>query len=111
MKIAILTCDQLPNLNLQDQPLIPELSKQNITKPNGLGLSKYELEWFSDFQKWDYFEKKLSLIRGLKIEKTRIKTLNPIGIIKQNKQVLFTKMERQVCTILPTVLTKQMPLI
>jgi hypothetical protein len=31
MKIAILTCDQLPNLNLQDQPLIPELSKHNIT--------------------------------------------------------------------------------
>jgi hypothetical protein len=35
---------------------------------------------------WDYFEKKLSLIRGLKKNrKLGIKTLNPIGIIKQNK--------------------------
>jgi hypothetical protein len=30
MKIAILTCDQLPNLNLADQPLIKELAKHNI---------------------------------------------------------------------------------
>jgi hypothetical protein len=43
MKIAILTCDQLPNLNLQDQPL-PELSKHILQLANGLGLSKYELE-------------------------------------------------------------------
>jgi hypothetical protein len=44
MKIAILTCDQLPNLNLQDQPLIPELSKHNITASQWFGIIKYELE-------------------------------------------------------------------
>jgi hypothetical protein len=38
MKIAILTCDQLPNLNLQDQPLIPELSKHNITASQWFGI-------------------------------------------------------------------------
>jgi homospermidine synthase len=38
MKIAILTCDQLPNLNLADQPLIKELAKHNIVaSPDGLG--------------------------------------------------------------------------
>jgi hypothetical protein len=41
MKIAILTCDQLPNLNLQDQPLIPV--KTNITASQWFGI-KYELE-------------------------------------------------------------------
>jgi hypothetical protein len=35
MKIAILTCDQLPNLNLQDQPLIPV--KTNITASQWFG--------------------------------------------------------------------------
>jgi hypothetical protein len=46
---------------------------------------------------WDYFEKKLSLIVAWKkIEKLGIKTLNPIGIIKQNKHKFYLReMERQ----------------
>jgi hypothetical protein len=39
MKIAILTCDQLPNLNLQDQPL-PELSQNTY----------YSYQWFGIIQ-------------------------------------------------------------
>jgi hypothetical protein len=31
MKIAILTCEQLPELNVNDQDLIPELAKHNVT--------------------------------------------------------------------------------
>jgi hypothetical protein len=42
MKIAILTCDQLPNLNLQDQPNTGTV-KTNITASQWFGIIKYEL--------------------------------------------------------------------
>jgi glutathione synthase/RimK-type ligase-like ATP-grasp enzyme len=109
MKIAILTCDQLPNLNLQDQPLIPELSKHNITASPMVW--DYPNTNWSDFDflifrnTWDYFEKETQFNSWLeKIEKLGIKTLNPIGIIKQNKHKFYLReMERQGILILPTV--------
>jgi hypothetical protein len=111
MKIAILTCDQLPKF-------------ARSAFNTGTVKTYITAQWFGIIQirigviliflifrnTWDYFEKKLSLIRGLKkIEKLGIKTLNPIGIIKQNKHKFYLReMERQGVLILPTVLlTKQ----
>jgi hypothetical protein len=33
MKIALLTCEKLPDLTIQDRPLIAELAKSGIMQP------------------------------------------------------------------------------
>ena len=109
MNIAILTCDQLPNLNLQDQPLLAELAKHTITA-SPMIWDKPETNW-SDFDylifrnTWDYFEKEAQFNSWLEqIEKLGIKTLNSIGVIKQNKHKFYLReIERQGVPILPTV--------
>ncbi|SEG13223.1 ATP-grasp domain-containing protein [Flavobacterium urumqiense] len=109
MKIALLTCEKLPELTAADQLLIPELAKHNIVaKP--VIWSDQTINW-SDFDylifrnTWDYFEKEIEFNLWLdQIEKLGIKTLNTIGIIKQNKHKFYLReMEKQEISILPTV--------
>ena len=109
MKIALLTCEKLPELTAADQLLIPELAKHNIeAKP--VIWSDQTINW-SDFDylifrnTWDYFEKEIEFNLWLdQIEKLGIKTLNTIGIIKQNKHKFYLReMEKQGISILPTV--------
>ena len=109
MKIALLTCEKLPELTAADQLLIPELAKHNIVaKP--VIWSDQTINW-SDFDylifrnTWDYFEKEIEFNLWLdQIEKLGIKTLNTIGIIKQNKHKFYLReMEKQGISILPTV--------
>ena len=109
MKIALLTCEKLPELTAADQLLIPELAKHNIeAKP--VIWSDQTINW-SDFDylifrnTWDYFEKETEFNLWLdQIEKLGIKTLNTIGIIKQNKHKFYLReMEKQGISILPTV--------
>ncbi|MFV5695646.1 ATP-grasp domain-containing protein [Flavobacterium sp. LB3P122] len=109
MKIAILTCEKLPDLNPEDQKLIPVLAKHNIEAKPVIWSDK-TINW-SDFDylifrnTWDYFEKETEFNIWLDhIEKSGIKTLNPIEIIKQNIHKFYLReMEKQGITILPTV--------
>jgi glutathione synthase/RimK-type ligase-like ATP-grasp enzyme len=109
MKIAILTCNQLPELTPQDQPLILELAKHSIEaipviwdNPN-VNWSDFDYLVFRNT--WDYFEKEVQFNTWLtKIEKLGIKTLNSIAIIKENKHKFYLReMEQQGVQILPTI--------
>ena len=109
MKIALLTCEKLPELTAADQLLIPELAKHNIVAKPVIWSDK-TIIW-SDYDylifrnTWDYFEKEIEFNLWLdQIEKLGIKTLNPIGIIKQNKHKFYLReLEKQGISILPTV--------
>ena len=109
MKIAILTCNQLPELTPQDQPLILELAKHSILaipviwdNPN-VNWSDFDYLVFRNT--WDYFEKEVQFNNWLtKIEKLGIPTLNSIAIIKENKHKFYLReMEQQGVQILPTI--------
>jgi glutathione synthase/RimK-type ligase-like ATP-grasp enzyme len=109
MKIALLTCEKLPELTAADQLLIPELAKHDIVaKPviwsdKTVNWSDYDYLIFRNT--WDYFEKETEFNLWLdQIEKSGIKTLNPIGIIKQNKHKFYLReMGKEGISILPTV--------
>jgi glutathione synthase/RimK-type ligase-like ATP-grasp enzyme len=109
MKIALLTCDKLPELTLADQQLIPELAKHNIIAKAVIWSDK-TVNW-NDFDylifrnTWDYFEKETEFNLWLdQIEKLGIKTLNAIEIIKQNKHKFYLReMEKKGISILPTI--------
>jgi glutathione synthase/RimK-type ligase-like ATP-grasp enzyme len=109
MKIGILTCEKLPELNLEDQLLLPEFAKHNITA-TAVIWDNESIQW-SDFDylifrnTWDYFEKETTFNKWLDhIEQLGIKTLNSIDIIKNNKHKFYLrKMEKQGIKILPTV--------
>ncbi|RTY74583.1 ATP-grasp domain-containing protein [Flavobacterium sp. LS1P28] len=109
MNIAILTCQKLPDLNPEDQKIIPALAKHNINAKAVIWSDK-TINW-ADFDylifrnTWDYFEKETEFNIWLhQIEKLGIKTLNPIEIIKQNIHKFYLReMQKQGITILPTV--------
>ncbi|MFQ3174951.1 MAG: glutathione synthase/RimK-type ligase-like ATP-grasp enzyme [Flavobacterium sp.] len=109
MKIAILTCEKLPQLTPEDQLLIPALAKSNIEATAVIWDSK-SVNW-SDFDylifrnTWDYFEKEVEFNLWLhQIEQLGIKTLNSIEIIKKNKHKFYLReMEKQGIKILPTI--------
>ncbi len=109
MKIAILTCQNIPNLNESDQLLIPSLKKNNIDAKAVIWNDPY-INWY-DFDvlifrnTWDYYEKQIEFDLWLeKIEKLGIKTLNSISIINQNKHKFYLQdFEKQGIKILPTI--------
>ena len=109
MKIAILTCEKLPDLNPEDQNIIVELAKYNIEAKAVIWDDK-TVNW-TDFDylifrnTWDYFEKETEFKIWLdQIEKLGIKTLNPIVIIQQNIHKFYLRdLQKLGVTILPTV--------
>nr|WP_314896873.1 hypothetical protein [uncultured Flavobacterium sp.] len=109
MKIALLTCEKLPDLNPEDQKLIPALANHNIEAKAAIWSDK-TINW-TDFDylifrnTWDYFEKEIEFTIWLdQIAKSGIKTLNPIEVIKQNIHKFYLReMEKPGITILPTV--------
>lgn len=109
MKIAILTCEKLPDLNPEDQKIIPALAQHNIEAIAAIWSDK-NINW-TDFDylifrnTWDYFEKESEFKIWLDhIEKLGMKTLNPIEIIKQNIHKFYLRdLEQHGITILPTV--------
>lgn len=109
MKIALLTCEKLPDLNPEDQKIIPALAQHNI-ESSAVIWSDKTVNW-TDFDylifrnTWDYFEKETEFKLWLDhIEKLGIKTLNPIEVIKQNIHKFYLReMEQQGITILPTL--------
>lgn len=109
MKIALLTCEKLPELTTYDQQLIPELAKANITATAVIWDDK-NVDW-NDFDylvfrnTWDYFEKEAQFNLWLDhIEKSGIRTLNSLDVIKNNKHKFYLReMEKQGVKIIPTV--------
>lgn len=109
MKIAILTCEKLPDLNPDDQKIIPALAKYGL-EAKAVIWSDKTIAW-TDFDylifrnTWDYFEKETDFTIWLdQIENLGIKTLNPISVIKQNIHKFYLRaMEEQGITILPTI--------
>jgi glutathione synthase/RimK-type ligase-like ATP-grasp enzyme len=109
MKIGLLTCEKLPDLTPEDQLLIPELSKHNITatpiiwNDKSIEWKKYDYLIFRNT--WDYFEKETYFNSWLDhIELLGIKTLNSIDIIKNNKHKFYLRaMEKLGINIIPTL--------
>jgi glutathione synthase/RimK-type ligase-like ATP-grasp enzyme len=109
MKIAILTCEKLPDLNPEDQKIIPALAQHNIQATAAIWSDKTinwsEFDYLVFRNTWDYFEKESEFKIWLnQIAQLEIKTLNPIVTIKQNIHKFYLReMEQQGITILPTV--------
>lgn len=109
MKIALLTCQELPNLLESDRFLIPALAKHNIIASAQIWDDE-TINW-NDFDytifrnTWDYFEKEIQFNNWLeKIQKLGIKTLNPIAVINRNKHKFYLReLEKSGIKILPTV--------
>ena len=96
MKIALLTCQKLPNLLESDQFLIPALAEKNIVAipeiwdDENVNWSEYHYLIFRNT--WDYYEKEASLNAWLlKIQILGIKTLNPLPVIQQNKHKFYLR--------------------
>lgn len=109
MKIALLTCEKLPHLNPEDQPLIPALAQHGITAIPAIWSDK-TIDWTAfDYlifrNTWDYFEKESEFRTWLDhIEQLGVKTLNSIELVKQNIHKFYLRdLEEQGVTILPTV--------
>jgi glutathione synthase/RimK-type ligase-like ATP-grasp enzyme len=109
MKIALLTCEKLPDLTPQDRPLIAQLARHDITATAVIwddpSINWNDFDYLVFRNTWDYFEKETEFNLWLdQIEKLGIKTLNPIAIIKQNKHKFYLReMEQQGIKILPTL--------
>ncbi|SHM74085.1 ATP-grasp domain-containing protein [Flavobacterium xanthum] len=109
MKIALLTCEKLPDLNPEDQKIIPALAQHNIESSaviwNDKNINWTDYDYLIFRNTWDYFEKETEFKLWLDhIEKLGIKTLNPIEVIKLNIHKFYLrKMEQQGITILPTL--------
>lgn len=115
MKIALLTCQKLPQLYPTDQLLIPELAKHNIIAEAAIWDDK-TINW-TDFDylvfrnTWDYYKKEEQFNAWLEyIQQSGIKTLNAIEIIQRNKHKFYLlDLERQGIKILPTVFIDKTP--
>ncbi len=113
MKIALLTCQRLPDLTPADQLLIPELAKHNIAA-KAVIWDNPDVIW-TDFDylifrnTWDYYEKESQFNLWLvTIKELGIKTLNSIDIIEQNKHKLYLReLQNQDIAIIPTVFIKK----
>ncbi|MGH2666876.1 ATP-grasp domain-containing protein [Flavobacterium sp.] len=109
MNIALLTCENLPELTSADQLLIPELAKYNIAAKAVIWDDK-KINW-TDFDylifrnTWDYFEKESEFNLWLdRIEKLGVKTLNSIEVIKENKHKFYLReMKENGILIIPTI--------
>ena len=109
MKIALLTCENLPNGIDSDALLFSALTEKNIDAKHAIW-NNPKINWL-DFDvlifrsTWDYYEKETEFNNWLnKIEQLGIKTLNAISIINQNKHKFYLRdFEKQGIKIIPTV--------
>ena len=109
MKIGIVTCKKCPNLTASEQSLIPLFLES--------GASASPVVWNDPRVVWEEFS--LLLIRSIwdyhlypeefnlwltMLENARVRTLNPIGILKANHHKFYLRqLERQGVRILPSL--------
>lgn len=109
MKIALLTCEKLPDLLPSDQKLIPLLAKYNIDAKaviwDDKNVNWKEYEYLIFRNTWDYYEKETEFNIWLKkIENLGVKTLNSLEIINQNKHKFYLKnLQKKGIKIIPTI--------
>ncbi len=109
MKIALLTCEKLPDLNPEDQKLIPALAQHNIqavaTVWDDVNINWSQFDYLVFRNTWDYFEKEQEFILWLDhIKKLGIKTLNSIDTVKNNIHKFYLKeLEQNGIPIIKTV--------
>ena len=109
MKIALLTCQRLPDLTPADQLLIPELAKHNIVAEAVIWDDPKVIWTNFDYlifrNTWDYYEKESQFNLWLStIKKLGIKTLNSLDIIEQNKHKFYLRaLQNQNIITIPTV--------
>ena len=108
MKIALLTCRDWPGVYEKEQKLALEISKEldvkvEIWNDPSVDWASFDCLIFRTV--WDYFEYPkefatwLDMIEGLKI-----RTLNPLSIIKRNQHKFYLKdLQNQGIDIIPTV--------
>jgi glutathione synthase/RimK-type ligase-like ATP-grasp enzyme len=109
MYIALLTCENLPDLLPADQQLIPLLAHHNIKAvpavwdDQSIDWTRFDYLVFRNT--WDYFEKETAFNYWLKhIENLGIKCLNSIDIIKQNKHKFYLReLGKEGIKIIPTL--------
>lgn len=108
MKLAVLTCERLPELLPSDKPLISLLAERGINATPAVW-NDYTIDW-SGFNAllfrntWDYYQLETEFNQWLsQIQSLGIKTLNPIETIQQNKHKFYLKrLEAQGIQIIPT---------
>lgn len=113
MKIALLTCQNFPNLYVPDQFLITDLAQHGIDAipavwdDETIDWSTFDCLIFRNT--WDYFEKEDAFNRWLnQIEKAGIPTLNAIEIIQQNKHKFYLRdLEAKGIPIIKTIFIEQ----
>jgi glutathione synthase/RimK-type ligase-like ATP-grasp enzyme len=109
MKIALLTCEKLPNLTTSDQLLIPALAKHSVFAEAAVWDDKnvdwQQYEYLVFRNTWDYFEKENDFNTWLdSLEKMGIKTLNTVQTIKKNKHKFYLRdLEKKGVNIIPTL--------
>ncbi len=109
MKIALLTCQKLPNLLENEQKLISEFKKYHVTAIpvvwDDETIDWGQFDYLIFRSTWDYYEKENSFNNWLEsIKKQGIKTLNAIEIIQENKHKFYLKnLQQKGINILPTV--------
>ncbi len=109
MKIALLTCERLPNLTDTDQLLIPELAKHHIEAQaviwNDKTINWNDFDYLIFRNTCDYYEKETEFNNWLdNIETQGIKTLNALEIIKRNKHKFYLRdFQKQGMSMLPTI--------
>ena len=109
MKIAILTCEMLPNLLKSEQFLMPSLRQLNlevravIWDDKTVNWKDFDLLIFRNT--WDYYEKQTAFDLWLQtIQALGIKCLNSIETIQKNKHKFYLKeLESADIQIIPTI--------
>lgn len=109
MRIALLTCNKLPDLLPADQLLIPRLALRGIHAV-AVVWDDRRIDWKSfDFlifrNTWDYYEKETEFNHWLDwLETNGIKTLNSISVVRENKHKFYLReLNRKGIQILPTI--------
>lgn len=109
MKIALLTCQNFPNLYAPDQFLTASLASHQIDAVPAVWDDE-SIDWTAfDYlifrNTWDYFEKESAFNAWLsKIEKLGIPTLNTLEIIRQNKHKFYLRdLQQQGIPIITTI--------
>lgn len=109
MKIALLTCQRLPELTAADQLLIPEFAKHNINAEaviwDNPDVIWTQFDYLIFRNTWDYYEKESQFNLWIEsIKRLGIKTLNSIEIIEKNKHKFYLReLLHQNVLIIPTV--------
>lgn len=108
MKIALLTCQNWPNVKEKEYTLAAEISpkievKVEIWNDHSVDWARYDYLIFRTV--WDYFEFPTEFAAWLKmLESKNIKTLNPLSIIQYNQHKFYLKdLENQGVAIIPTI--------